>query len=159
MGSVQDISPPSTPSNSGVSSLSPYVNSSTSNSITPSHVRTSSPGVSSVVHTSHSAPTSFLAYYRYLENDSKAFAGGNSQSSSQIATNTGYTVSQNSSETSSVTSPTPALHPLQQAMLLQQQQQQKMVVCILVFFHWSFPPNFSYEVFAMAREQFLDKML
>ena len=130
IGSVQDISPPSTPSNSGVSSLSPYVNSSTANSITSPHVFTSSPGVSSVVQSSHSTSTSYPNYYRYPGSDSKSVTGGSSLSSSQNSTYTGYPTPQNNSDVSAVKSPTPALHPLQQAMLLQQQQQQQMVVSI-----------------------------
>ena len=135
IGSVQDISPPSTPSNSGVSSLSPYVNSTSANSITSPHVFTSSPGVSSAVPPAHPTSAGYQSYYRYPVNDSKAYSASNSQSSSQNSSYAGYTTPQSNSEGSTVASPTPVLHPLQQAMLLQQQQQQQMVVrCLAISF-------------------------
>ena len=128
ISSVQDISPPSTPSNSGISSLSPYVNSSSANSIASPHVFTSSPGITSVSQSSHPAAATYQSYYRYSGNDSKAYSGISSQATSQNSSYTGYTTPQNSGESANATSPTPTLHPLQQAMLLQQQQQQQLVV-------------------------------
>lgn len=130
IGSVQDISPPSTPSNSTVSSLSPFINSSTSgNHVTSPHLFTNSPGLSSVAHLNPhsphlSSPVSHMYQNKYTPSDRKMSGGGGS--SLQGSQNSSLSGHGGSSQGSSEGTPsTAALHPLQQAMLLRQSQQQQ----------------------------------
>ena len=134
IGSVQDISPPSTPSNSVVSSLSPYINSSAVvNNVASPHILASSPGITSAqsnYQPSHQTPPPSVQqiYYRYPQYETKSQPGVSGSLAAQNVSTSSYVASQSSTQSTMVTSPTPALHPLQQAMLLQQQQQQQMVV-------------------------------
>eukprot|EP00794_Sanderia_malayensis_P017615 gene17615-19369_t len=93
MGSVQDISPPSTPSNSAVTSLSPFVNASTA-----------------------------ANQSKYSYSDPKSLPSTPNSHGSLGLSHAGHATPKSNCTSTVVATSTASLHPLQQAMLLQQQQ-------------------------------------
>ncbi len=142
IGSVQDISPPSTPSNSTISSLSPFINSlSTGNNVTSPQLFTNSSGPYSASQTNItspylSSPLSSRTYQnKYPYGDGKILPGTPNSHGSLGSSIGVHSTPQSSCISPVVATSAAALHPLQQAMLLQKQQ---IVVCcihfILLFF-------------------------
>ena len=121
LSSVQDISPPSTPSNNSITVVSPYTNSSTPRNITTSpHLFNHSPGLSL---SNPNTPLVSGAYSSSSANNRSQYLQSQYRNySSSSGTQVYQNADQNNGATTEPVSPAPVLHPLQQATLLQQQQ-------------------------------------